>query len=153
MLHQTLMAASFEMELGYSRADKHISLYIDTNGFNYILMTGMIGKLLCPDVDVDVFHAIRLSCHHKQIESAFYTCEFFCLYLDCNSNFTKEAQIPIKIYKYLENNTLSNLIYEKYKIPTCCKRSRIFNSCVCYILKQQRIHNFMIKKLYSILTK
>ena len=153
MLNQTLVSEHREM---YSEPCdttlNYISLYTDTKGFKYILMTGMVAKLIYPEVGVDMFHAVRLSCHRRQIESSFYMCDFFCLYLNNFTQFLHNTKLSFEMYERLKQNTLSNLIYEKYKIPSFCKRSSIFKSTINMVLKQRAIHNFFVAKLFKMLS-
>ena len=100
MLKQTLVPEPIEMYSGPCDATlNYISLYTDTKGFKYILMTGMVAKLIYPEIEVDIFHAVRLSCHRRQIESSFYMCDFFCLYLNNFTQFPHNTELSYNMYE------------------------------------------------------
>mgnify|MGYP006091684875 CR=1 FL=1 len=156
MLEDHLLSTSTEMRSSPTDQDvKTIGLYKDTFGYNFISMSGITANCMAPScVSIDFYHPVRLLCHKRNIESAYYCCDFFCLYLDTNVLPTSEYNsLSLNIYEKLKDSSLDDLIYEKLHIPKPLSACSLFKSTLHKLLQKKTIHNNFVKRLFKLLTK
>lgn len=154
MLEDHLLSTSVEMQSSSTGTNiKHIGLYEDVFGYNFISMSGITANCIASSgLSIDFYHPVRLVCHKRNMQSAYYCCDFFCLYLDKNVTPSIESNaLSPEIYEQLKDHSLDELVYEKFCVPKQISGCSLFKSMLRRMLQKRKFHNYFVKRLFKLL--